>query len=422
MKSYVRLWFVLALALVPLWQGGGAVAQDAQPLKIGALMPFSGDLSDFGQPMYNAVELAVNQINEAGGVNGMPIELVRADSATSPQQSVEEARRLIEVEGVNAIIGPAGSGSTLQVVEGVTGSADVLHFSASATSPALTIANDDDFFFRTTISDAAQGIVLADLAVEQGFESACTMYVNNAYGQGLTEVFTSSFEAQGGTVTAQVPHEQEQASYASELSTCLADDPDVLVAISYPESMRVYVREALESGDATNFLFSDGGRSPEAFAELGWDYFQGMYGTSSGAPETEAGAAFDAAYEDAYGDPPSIPYLRESYDAAFLIALAAEQAGSSDSAAMRDVLRDVANAPGEAIIPGPDGWATATSLIAEGQEIDYQGASGSLDFDDAGDVAVGTIVTWQVDGEEVVVVRSEEVDLRQATGAATPAS
>ena len=423
MKSYVRLWFVIALALVPLWQGGGAVAQDdAQPLKIGALLPFSGDLSDFGQPMFNGVELAVNEINEAGGVNGMPIELVRGDSATSPQQSVEEARRLVEVEGVNAIIGPAGSGSTLQVVEAVTGPSSILHFSASATSPALTIANDNDFFFRTTISDAAQGVVLADLAVEEGYTSACTMYVNNAYGQGLSDVFTTAFEERGGTVTAQVPHEQEQASYASELSACTEGEPDVLVAISYPESLRVYVREALEAGTVTNFLFSDGGRSPEAFAELGWDYFQDMYGTSAGAPETEAGTAFDAAYQDAYGDPPSIPYLRESYDAVYLIALAAELAGSTDPAEMRDALRDVSNEPGEVVNPGPEGWESAVSLIADGQDIDYQGAAGSLDFDDAGDVVIGTIITWQIQGEDIVVVRTEEIDLRAEAGAATPAS
>src|SRR5690606_11355111 len=135
----------------------------------------------------------------------------------------------------------------------------------------------------------------------------------NAYGQGLSEVFTAEFEERGGTVVAQVPHEQEQPSYASELATCTADEPDVLVAISYPESLRVYVREALESGNVTDFLFSDGGRSPELFAELGWDFFQGTYGTSPGAPETDAGDAFDAAYQEAYGDPPSIPFLRESY-------------------------------------------------------------------------------------------------------------
>ena len=423
MKSYVRLLMIIAIAFVPLLQSGdvaGRAQDDAEPLKIGVLMPFSGDLSDFGQPMFNAVELAVNQINEAGGVNGQPIEIVRGDSATSPQQSVEEARRLVEIEGVSAIIGPAGSGTTLQVVEGVTGSAGILQFSGSATSPALTIANDNDFFFRTPISDAAQGVVMAQKAIDEGYTTACTMYVNNAYGQGLSEVFTAEFESLGGTVTGEVPHEQQQASYASELSVCAEGGPELLVAISYPESLRVYVREALEGGEITNFLFSDGGRSPELFAELGWENFEGMFGTSPGSQETEAGAAFDVAYEEAYGEVPSVPFLREKYDAAFLVALSAQVAGSSDPAAMRDALRDIANAPGTEVGPGVEGWEAAVSALDSGEDINYEGATGSVELDDAGDVATGTIVIWQVTGEEVVVQESREVNLQDSGGSATP--
>src|SRR5690606_39787082 len=101
----------------------------------------------------------------------------------------------------------------------------IVQISPASTSPALTDANDNDFLFRTTISDAAQGVVLAQLAQEQGFQTACTMYTNNAYGQGLSEVFAREFERLGGQVLAQVPHEQEQASYAAELATCTEGNP-----------------------------------------------------------------------------------------------------------------------------------------------------------------------------------------------------
>ncbi|MCC2630091.1 MAG: Extracellular ligand-binding receptor [Thermomicrobiales bacterium] len=185
---------VLIVPLLTTLLGPSARAQDeAGPLRIAVLFPFTGDLSDFGQPFLQAAELAVNEINAAGGVNGQPIELVQGDSATSPQQAVEEARRLIELEGVSAIVGPAGSGETLPVAESVTGPAGVLEITMSATSPALTIANDNDFLFRTTISDAAQGLVMADLAREQGFASACVLFVNNAYGQGLSDAFSERF-------------------------------------------------------------------------------------------------------------------------------------------------------------------------------------------------------------------------------------
>ncbi|MDI3339666.1 MAG: ABC transporter substrate-binding protein [Sphaerobacter sp.] len=388
-------------------------AASGEALKIGMLAPFTGDLSDFGPAFWNAAMLAVEEINSAGGVLGQSVELIRADDGTSPQQGVEEARRLIEVEGVSAIIGAAASGVTLPVAESVTGRAGIVQISPASTSPALTTANDNDFLFRTTISDAAQGVVLAALAKEQGFTKACTLYTNNAYGQGLSETFAEEFEAQGGTVTAQVPHEQEQASYASELATCTADNPDVLAAISYPESARVYLREAIEQGLVQNFLFVDGTKSEEQFADLGWQYFEGMWGTAPGALDTDAGEAFDAAYEQKYGRRPELPFLRESYDAVYVIALAAQQAGSTDPTAIRDALRDIANPPGETILPGPDGWAQALELIAAGQDVNYEGAASPADFDANGDVLKGAIEVWRVENGAIVVKETRQIDLSQ---------
>jgi ABC-type branched-subunit amino acid transport system substrate-binding protein len=417
-----RVVATLTLAVALLVAQGGLIAsaqEDAQPLRIGALFPFTGDLSDFGPGFLNAAQLAVDEINAGGGVNGQPVELVQGDTATSPQQAVEEARRLIELEGVPAIVGPAGSGEALPLVESVAGPAGVLVISPSATSPALTVANDSDFFFRMPISDAAQGVVMADVAREQGYQSACVMYVNNAYGQGLSDAFAESFTAQGGTVTAQVPHEQEQASYASELAACTEGDPDVLVGAAYPESGGVFLRELVEGGDVPSLIFSDGLKSPDLFAELGWEPFAGNYGTASGAPETDSGAAFEAAWEAAYGELPPLPYLKEVYDAVYAISLAAEQADSVDAAAIRDELREVANDPGTVITPGAEGWQTAVTAIDAGEDIDYEGASGAVEFDENGDIAQGVIEVWQVEGEEIVTVETREVDL-SAAGAATP--
>jgi branched-chain amino acid transport system substrate-binding protein len=410
---------ILIVPLLTTILDPSARAQDAAgPLRIAILFPFSGDLSDFGEPFRQAAELSVNQINEAGGVLGQPIELVQGDSATSPQQAVEEARRLIELEGVSAIVGPAGSGETLPVAESVTGPAGVLEITMSATSPALSIANDNDFLFRTPISDAAQGLVMADVAREQGYDSACVLYVNNAYGQGLSDAFAARFTAEGGTVNAQVPHEQEQASYASEIAACTEGDPDVLVAPAYPESGRVFLRELVESGDHPAVIFSDGLKSPDMFEELGWDVFEGSYGTAAGKLVTDPGDRFDQAYRDAYGDLPTVPYLREIHDAIYLIALAAEKAGSTDPTAMRDALREVANPPGTVVGPGPEGWPAAVESIGAGEDVNYEGATGSVDFDEHGDVLQGSILVWKVEGGEIVNLEERTIDL--AEGAATP--
>ena len=427
-RSVDSLWnwrvvgaLMLIVPLLATIGGSNAGAQDeAGPLRIAVLFPFTGDLSDFGQPFLQAAELAVNQINAAGGVNGQPIELVQGDSATSPQQAVEEARRLIELEGVSAIVGPAGSGETLPVAESVTGPAGVLEITMSATSPALTIANDNDFLFRTTISDAAQGIVMGDVAREQGYESACVLYVNNAYGQGLSDAFAQRFTAEGGTITAQVPHEQEQASYASEIASCTEGDPDVLIAAAYPESGRVFLRELAESGDAPAVIFSDGLKSPEMFADLGWQVFEGNYGTAAGLFESEATAAFDQAWEDAYGEIPAVPYLREINDAIYLIALAAEQVDSNDPTAIRDALREVANEPGTVVGPGQEGWQAAVEAIAAGEDVNYEGAAGSVDLDENGDVSKGAILIWQIQGEAIEDTDERAVDLGAEAAAATP--
>ncbi len=422
-KRGVVAALILIVPLLATLLGPSAHAQDeAGPLRIAVLFPFTGDLSDFGDPVLQAAELAVNEINAAGGVNGQPIELVQGDSATSPQQAVEEARRLIELEGVSAIVGPAGSGETLPVAESVTGPAGVLEVTMSATSPALTIANDNDFLFRTVISDAAQGVVMADLAREQGYESACVLYVNNAYGQGLSDAFAERFTAEGGTITAQVPHEQEQASYASELATCTEGGPDVMIAAAYPESGRVFLRELVESGEAPSLIFSDGLQAPDMFAELGWEVFEGAYGTAAGAPETDAAEVFAQAWEEAYGEIPAVPYLREINDAIFLIALAAEQAGSNDPTAIRDALREVASEPGTAVGPGQEGWQAAVASIDAGEDINYEGAAGPVDLDDNGDVSRGTIIIWQVQGEAIETTDSRDVDLGGGETAATPVS
>ena len=375
----------------------------AGALKIGALVPFTGSLSDFGVPFERSMKLAVKEINAAGGVLGKPVVLVSGDGATEPIKAQEEARRLIDIEKVSAIIGEAASGVTLPVAESVTVPAKILQISPASTSVALTVVEDDDYLFRTTINDLAQGGVMATLVDDLGYTSACTMYVNNAYGQGLSEAFTDAFGVLGGSVTAQVSHAaEEQVSYLSELNQCVEGNPEVLAAISYPEHGRVYLKEALEGGLIDNFVFCDGTMSPDMFKDLGWDSFEGMYGTSPGASDPARGQEFTAAYEAEYGEKPAMPFMRESYDAVYVIALAAEKAGSTDSTAIRDALRDVANPPGTKVTGGVDGFTEALDLIDAGTDINYSGAASEIDFDAAGDVPQGAIQVWKIEGGKIV--------------------
>ena len=393
--------------------------QPGLPLKIGQLNSFTGDLSDFGVVHGNAAQLAVDEINAAGGVGGMDIELVTGDTQTDPTVGTSEATRLVEIEGVDFILGALSSGVTLAVTESVTGPSNVLQISGASSAPSLTVANDNDFLFRTTISDAAQGVVLAQLVSDLGIASVCTMFINNAYGEGLSASFASSFSGLGGTVTAEIPHESAQTTYASELDTCTADGPDALAALAYPESAGIFLREAVEGEVAGTYLWVDGTKSGDMFAELGWPaVFDGTNGTSPSALSLEAGAAFDTRYEAEFGALANLPFVRETYDAVYLMALAAEKS-LADDIDIRDALRAIANPDGEAVEPGGEGYAAAIAAIAAGDEINYEGAAGPADFDDNGDVLVGAIETWHVDVANEVLVTDKVFKVDLTTGAVT---
>ena len=371
------------------------------PLVVGNLNTFTGSLAEFGPPLRNAVQLAASHVNRAGGVGGGSMLVISRDTAVNPVQGVDAARALVDVEGAVAIVGALSSGVTIASAQSVTIPKGVLLISGASTAPAITTLEDDDLLFRTTPSDAAQGAVLARLADELGYQSVGIMYINNAYGEGLAAQFEQSFAEYGGQVTAKVPHEDAQPTYASELEKATEGNPDALAVMSYTGQSRVYVREALEGGYADTFLFVDGVKGSEWIDEIdAWDELDGTLGTAPGSEGNPALSIFETAYEETYGFPVSHPFMAEHYDATVLIALAAAKAGSTtDSAAIRDALRFVANAPGEVVGPGRDGIARALRLIAEGKDINYEGAGGIVDFDENGDV-FGTIEIWAVkDGE-----------------------
>jgi branched-chain amino acid transport system substrate-binding protein len=398
-QPFSYLLAVPLLLLIAVACGSAAQPESSEPVKIGTILAFTGDLGNFGPPMQNGADLAVEQINNGGGVLGQPLEVVHKDSGTSSQVSIEAARALINVDGVKAIVGPLGSGTTQSVAETVTIPQQIVQISPSATSPALTVLEDDDFLFRTTVSDAAQGVILAQLAREQGFSKASALYINNAYGEGLANVFKENFESQGGQVIELVPQESGQPSYVSELRRATQGNPDVLVAIGYPESAGVYLREAVEGEFADRFMFVDGTKSQEMFNTLGSERFEGSFGTAPGAPDSDAKSTFESLYEEKFGELPTNPFVGETFDAVALIALAIEKAGENDGPAIRDALRDVASPPGEVV--GPGNLSRALELVGDGQDVDYEGVAGSQNIDENGDVS-NTIEIWKIEGGKVV--------------------
>ena len=382
----------MAMVLAP------ACGEESDELKIGFLADFSGPLAEFGPEIQTGVELAIQHVNDAGGVNGRDVVLVTGDTQVDPNIGVEEARRLVEVEGVHAIVGPLSSSVTIAVAESVTGGAGVPTISPSATSPSVTVVEDDGFLFRSTISDAAQAPVLAELVSTIGVDNVAVLYLNDAYGQGLADGFAASFT---GTATL-VSHEDGQPSYLAELQQAARGGAQHLVAISFPAQAKVYIREALENGLFERFVFVDGTKSEDLVEAIGAEFLEGSPGTAPASPDTEASQAWNQAYIAAFGDLPSLPFVREAYDATIAIALAAEAAGSLEGAALRDALVSVASPPGLTVLPGAAGVAAGLEAVRDGNDVNYEGAATTLDWNADGDVTTGYVGIWAYVGGAIV--------------------
>ena len=363
----------------------------AVPLKVALLMNFSEEGQGRTFWRQRGFDLAIKHVNDAGGVFGAPVETALGDTMRDSETAAAEARRLVEVEGVHAIVGPASSANSLPVAETVIGRAGIPTISPSATSPKLTNANDDDFFFRAALSDTAQGPVLARVTRERGVDNVGVIYVDDAYGQGLADAFRAAWTGEARMAAI----ERGKASYLPELTETAANGAQALVIIASGGDPETIVRESIEHGLYDLFTFGDAGRNPALVEALG-GLVAGMYGTAgANAPGSASSAAWEKAFLAEYGELPAFAYVKETYDAVIAIALAAEAAGRADGTAIRDMLRSVASAPGEPAHAGAEGIAEALRIVRGGGEVNYDGASATLDWDAHGDLVRGHVGVWR---------------------------
>ena len=386
LTRWVTICAVFAALLVP----GCDLADRSGPMKIALMLDYSG-APEVSADRQRGFDLAIRHINDGGGVLGHPVEGLTRDATRTPGPAIEAAQDLI-ADGVHAIVGPNSSAASLAVVENVTGPAAIPTISPSATSPRLTEAADSDFFFRTTLSDTAQGPVLARVTRDRGFDNVGLIYFDDPYGRGLAGSFAAAWD--GGLEAVAVVDGQQ--SYLHELRRSASGGAHALVVLTFGSQALAIVREALDEGIFTQFLFGDAARRPRLVEEIGGDVLGGMYGTAGApSPDSAAASAWEASYLVEYGELPVMTYVRETYDATVALALAAQAAGSLDGAAIRDRLRDIGGPPGEVVLGTAAGVAEALRLLADGREIDYEGIASSLDWDGHGDLQRGHIEVWR---------------------------
>ena len=411
MPALLRFFVLTALAIgaaVTLTScDGNGVQEEEKTLTIGYLGALTGGFAETAEEIRNVVALAVEQVNEAGGVGGRDVRLVVGDTALNAQQGMREARRLIEEEGAVAVVGPLASSVTLPVAEQVAAVRQVPFITPSATSPAISGADDADFLFRATLSDAAQGAVLADLVLDDGITSVGVLYIDDPYGRGLFEAFRDAYSPEG--VVAAVSHtsDETEAEYADNLESVKAGDADTLIAISFPDQARVYLQQALETGLYGTFYFVDATQSLDLI-----DALPELDGSKGTGPPVIPLDSLRADFTARYGrDPKPLPYLAEAYDATVVLALAAEMAGSLDGAAVRDALRQVTAPQGEVVGPGVASLTRGLERVRRGLPVNYEGSATSLDWDANGDVSSGSISIWQYLDGDIVELEIVPVDL-----------
>jgi len=363
------------------------VSAQAADIKVGSAGGVTGPIAELVSAILKGRQIAADHVNSNGGLlGGDKMALVIGDSACDPKAAVDTGQKLVNVEQVVAIIGPSCSGATNGMVSSVTIPAGVTVLSDSATAPSISSLKDKDTVFRASASDAYQGAEIARLVTKAGIKKVAVTYSNDDYNAGIAEVFVAEFTKMGGTVTGNQAHEPNKASYRSELATLSQGGPEALALFAYYGSSGIaIVKNSLENGLFGKFYAADGMFDVSVISSIGADNLRGnMFITQAASdPENVSYQNFAAAFKKTGGDP-AAPYAAHGYDVAFLMALAIEKAGAADRSKISAALRAVAGPPGEVIRPGE--WAKAKKLIAEGKDVNYEGAAGVNDFDANGDV------------------------------------
>lgn len=390
-----------ATATTPAPEGG---------LKIGSLLPSTGDLASIGQQMVASVPMLVNTANKCGGALGKPITLISEDDATDPSKGATAMTKLAEVDKVAGVVGSFASSVSTAAVD-IAVRNQVMLISPGSTSPVFTerakTGAFNGFWARTAPPDLYQAAALANLAKERGFKRVSTVVINNDYGVGFEKAFVDAFTKLGGTVVNQAKptrYDPKATTFDTEASAAFAGKPDAVVGVFYEETGSIFLKSAYQQGvsQGVTVLLTDGMYSPTFPAKAGKSsdgklIVAGAIGTTPGA-DGKGLAEFTKLWKEQQKR--EVPaYAPQTWDAAALLVLAAEAAKSNTGEGIKSKLREVANAPGTEV----SDVCQALELVRKGQDINYQGASGNVDIDQNGDV-IGSYDVWAVEPDGTLKV------------------
>lgn len=389
--KYLSAAFGLALGLTMM--SGTAQAQDCTT-KIGAVLPTS---VDWGRPIAETAQFAVDQVNAAGGAAGCQIEMVLRDTQVDPKVGVDAAKALVDLEGVSVLLGAVSSGVSMPILTSVTVPGDVLQMSCCSSSTAFTgLAEEgktNGLWFRTFATTGVQSAVGAKVAADKGYESVAVMYKNDDWGQDMARLIAADFAAVGVEVTASVAINDGQPSYRAEVTEALSSQPEALYLALYPAEGTAAVREWISLGGTQNMILANSLKSDEFRDNVGMQYLGSALGTDTASPRSESADAFRAAYMKRFESEPNGPGLANSYDAAMIALLAMEAAGKDASGPeIAAAVARVTDPNGTPVSADTAGFVAAKDVLSGGGTVMFQGATGNVRFDGNGDVSAPAVV------------------------------
>ncbi|WP_433794281.1 ABC transporter substrate-binding protein [Actinoplanes sp. CA-252034] len=355
--------------------------------KVGTLLPQTGSLAFLGPPEFAGVDLAAKEINAAGGVLGKDIVVTDTDSGDTTTDIASQSVNKLLAEKVDVIIGAASSSVSLSVIDKITG-AGVVQISPANTSDKFTTYNDKGLYYRTAPPDTLQGRVLGDLVVADGNATVGLLVLQDAYGTGLAKSVRSAVESGGGQVVAEEIYDPKAADFSAEIGKIKQANPQAIVLIGFDETKKI-VPKLVEVGltaKTKKWYLVDGNLSNYG-KEFPNGTFEGAKGTTPGAKASDEFQKKLLEVDPALKD---FTYSAESYDAVVLAALAAEAAKSDAPGDYNKQLAAVSKG-GEKCTS----FQACKDALAAGKDIDYDGMSGPIEWNEAGDPAEATIGIYQ---------------------------
>ena len=377
-------------------------------LQIGYVLPQTGSLSFLGPPMIEAVKMAVEEINAAGGILGQPVELIETDSGTDPDVANTSVDQLLS-QGVDYIVGPASSGVALSVIDKITGAGTPM-CSPSNTGVQFTNYDDDSFYFRTAPPDNLQAQVLADLIVGDDHTNVVVLGRSDEYGEGFANFLAEELEALGAEVPEVIIYDHDAGSYQAEAQAIASHSPEAVAMISFEEGAQVITSAVAEGVGPQDVAWygADGIQSSSFWESVDANdptVVSGVRGTAPSAAPASGEATFQDRFAEFAPGTDTI-FSAHAYDCVMIGALAAAMAGSDAPADIQSEINDI-TLGGEKCSLAEE----CLQLIEDGDDVDYDGASGALDFVEAGEPGAGAYDTWTFDDEGAVQILEESIDV-----------